>query len=499
MKQLKHIWPHALLVVVSALLIYGMIDIGQDWGGDFASYIMQAKALTEGDPGGFIEAHSFIIERTTHSFAPVAYPWGYPAMLAPVYAVFGHDVVALKVIGVVCYLSLLITIAVGFRKTHPGVWLVGFVGLFAVNPMLLSFLNKLNSDIPFLLISTACVLLIGRYAVERKRIFGPLADGLALGVLIAAACTIRTNGVLLLFTLLITQVMPRVVPALRPASHGSEKSGPWVKAAPYLSFIAVILVWRSLLPSGGSTHLDFIRTISPGTVKSHLMYYGLLPQEFYTGAPYPLAVYLISLMLAALGVVRRFKSDQHVAIYLLITYILYVVWPSLQGIRFFFPVLPFYISFVFTGMEVVQEKAAGQKGLLARVAFLVPVLVVTICFFAQSYSQVRDNLARDRVAPLGPYNADAADMFAFISSTTQDDSTFVFHKPRVLMLMTGRKAYSAYDTDEVADADYLVLVSEYEPHQVRPDLAEQLVAEGSMEPVFQNDGFLVYRVLKERP
>ena len=93
MNTLKSFVPYALLAS-ACLLAIGTLNNGQDWGGDFSSYIMQAESLAEGSPKAFIETNQFSMEHSSRHIAPVAYPWGYPAMLAPVYAVAGQDMLA---------------------------------------------------------------------------------------------------------------------------------------------------------------------------------------------------------------------------------------------------------------------------------------------------------------------------------------------------------------------------------------------------------------------
>lgn len=494
MNKLKSLGPHVLLIATSCLLILGTLDNGQDWGGDFAAYIMQAKSLYEGQPGAFVDANRFTIEQTTHTLAPVAYPWGYPAMLAPVYAAFGQDINALKSVCVVCYLALLIFIAVAFRKTHPGVWLLGFVGLFALNPTLIAFLNNINSDVPFLLVSTLCVLLIGRSALHGQRFISPVVDGIGLGLLIAFACAIRTNGILLLATLLISQVLSRCI-TTDPPSQRLPKPGAWVQALPYVAFFAAMLVLRAVLPSGESSHMDYLRLITPGGIKYHVTYYGFLPKDFYAGVPYPFVLYLLTLPLALLGVARRYRRDYYIVVYLVLTYLLYVIWPVTQGLRFLFPIFPFYLSFVVSGLQALQDYLGVNGGRLRRALPVLPVLFVLVCFSIQSTGNARDNLARDRHTLAGPYTEPAQEMFAFVRASTDPDSVLIFFKPRVLRMMTGRKAYSARSLDESNLADYVVLAAEDNKWQVHPDQAARYLALGRIEKVYANSGFNIYRIL----
>jgi len=511
--KLKTGLPHVLLIGVAGLLIVGTLNTGQDWGGDFASYIMQAESLVEGSTFEFAEANRFTIEQSQRTIGPVAYPWGFPAILAPVYAGFGQDMLILKSVGAVCYLLFLAFLALGMRKQHAGVWLWCLVGLFAVNPVLLAYSNWISSDVPFLCLSTLCVVLIGKSVIERRRLVSPGIDGLLLGVLIAAACMIRIPGVMLLATLGVTQALVLVLQLRQRGSVDDLTSAPsrglnstgssiprylWISALPYISFLVAMLAYRALLPGGGSMQLESLRDISLGTMWYHLTYYGKMPAEFYGGVPLPYLVYLASLPLALVGVIRRRHSDHHMVAYIVLTFGLYIVYPPLAGLRFLFPILPFYISFTLSGLEALQGGAAGGRATLRRAACILPAVVIFVCFLVLSTSNVRENLGRGRATIEGPFTKASTDMFSFIKQETDPDSTLVFYKPRVMRLMTGRKAYLAYDADRLRLADYLIVGFHDKEKQFSPESAESLADQGLADRVYENPDFRVYRLTGPR-
>jgi hypothetical protein len=507
--KLKSVIPYVLLVA-TGLLIVCTVNTGQDWGGDFSSYIMQAESLVEGSPNKFVEANQFSIERSTHHIAPVAYPWGYPAMLAPVYAGYGQNILALKSVGAVCFLLFLLVLLAGFRKRHSGVWRWCLVGLFALNPTLLVYLNRILSDIPFLLFSTLCVVLIGKFAVERRRFITPGIDGILLGVLIATACTIRSNGVVLMATLVVTQAVVFLTQFRRrrvsddfmspPAkdlnsTESSIRHSLWVSALPYVSFFVVTLTCRVLLPSGESGQLEVLKDISLGTLWYNLFYYGNMPADFYGGVPLPYLVYLASLPLVIVGVFRRRRSDHHMAVFIVLTFSLYVVYPPLAGFRFLFPIMPFYISFMLSGLEAMQGGSSGGRFALRRVLCILPIAFIIICFSVLSISNARENLNRNRATLEGPYTDSSSDMFEFIKQETEPDSTLVFFKPRVLRMMTGRRSFTTLNAEQIWHGDYLVMYLRDEGKPISLEDAAHFEAQGASERIFMNDDFSVYRLI----
>ena len=104
--QSKINWlPLTTLIIFSGVLGYATLTKGQSWGDDFASYIMQAQSVVEGNPNKFVEENGFTIVNSSQLLGPVAFPWGLPVLLAPLYRVFGPNMLALKSLNVVFFIT----------------------------------------------------------------------------------------------------------------------------------------------------------------------------------------------------------------------------------------------------------------------------------------------------------------------------------------------------------------------------------------------------------
>lgn len=145
----------ALAAILALLLVYD----GHNFGDDFAQYIAQAKAIAEGKVAWQIANNTFIIESSQTTLGPKIYPWGLPLLLAPLYKIFGFDLIAFKMIGIVSYglfVGVFYLFCVRFLRTH---YALGATLMFALNPMLLHFAaNNILSDIPFLLCSFLAIV-----------------------------------------------------------------------------------------------------------------------------------------------------------------------------------------------------------------------------------------------------------------------------------------------------------------------------------------------------
>ena len=193
-----------MLIGSSSLLLWAGIENDHDWGDDFAAYIMQARSLVQGTSSAFLAANRIAMEQSSYPIGPIAYPWGFPVLLAPIYALFGVNMLAFKSINIVCYLFFLALLWFAWPRCHSDIWRFVFVALFAWNPYFQEFMNQVLSDVPFLLFSTFSVILICRVAAERRWLISKVWDHLLLGLVIAASCFIRANGFLLVVTLALT-------------------------------------------------------------------------------------------------------------------------------------------------------------------------------------------------------------------------------------------------------------------------------------------------------
>ncbi|HSL28665.1 MAG TPA: hypothetical protein VK900_05645, partial [Anaerolineales bacterium] len=78
---MRHWWL-IVVILVALSLGTGMLTRGHQWGDDFAWYILQAKSILEGTTEEFMEKSAFTNGESTTHLGPLAYPWGYPLILA---------------------------------------------------------------------------------------------------------------------------------------------------------------------------------------------------------------------------------------------------------------------------------------------------------------------------------------------------------------------------------------------------------------------------------
>lgn len=135
--------------VLSMLMLYN----GHNWGGDFSQYIAQSIALIDNSIDSQIANNTWIIQNSFDGLGPYIYPWGTSLLLAPIYKIFGFDLIAFKVLFCVLYGIFVGIFFYVCRQFVDIKFCIIATMLFALNPLFLNFNNNIISDIPFMLFS----------------------------------------------------------------------------------------------------------------------------------------------------------------------------------------------------------------------------------------------------------------------------------------------------------------------------------------------------------
>jgi len=503
----------ALLVCISGVLLLGHLTQGHNWGGDFAAYIMQAKSITELAPAAFVESNRFTIDQSSRPLGPTAYPWGLPLVLAPLYGIFGLNLIALKAVNVVSWLLFLFVLWFAFRSSHPASLFLLLVSLFALNPTLLSFSNNILSDLPFLLVSTFCVSLIQKVVAQDRRLISPAIDFLIIGLVIAFAFWIRTNGALLLLLLAFTQLLTWIqrqsfniqLPTTGLRFRGAlTKVFSFIKSSsltskplylvPYFVFFFFMTTSNWLMPDGGTSYVSHLKGISMGTVRNNLHYYIGLLTEFFSGTRHASLIYGATIPLAIAGVARRYRSDFPAMLYVALVLVFHIIWPYNQGLRFLFPILPFYLSFTLSGIEGFWSDTKSLERTFRKSLCYVSILLVIFYFGLNSMIAAYRNIKAQEVSE-GPFAHTSKEMFSYVLNNTTDESVIVFIRPRVMRLMTGRRSIMIDKVEQLGRGDYLCLYLRKDAVDQVPDVeVQRLVEQKAAWIVYENDDFKVYRL-----
>jgi hypothetical protein len=479
----------ALIIGLSAVLAYSTLTFGHLWGDDFASYIMQAASITDGSMDEFIRRNAFTMENSSYPVGPVAYPWGYPLLLAPVYALRGVMPLALKMVNIPLFAVFLLAYFL-FLKRRIAWWeSLLMVAAFAFNATFLKYHDQIISDIAFTAVSTLALWSLDRYAFDEspKRNWGILA-----AALIFSAYFFRTVGILLLAALLVHRGYKLFT--LKKLNRTGLLPEIW----PFVTFALLWVLTSLVFPSGEGSYFSHygLFDYAPRLRENFVAYFSM-GAEFFDGLPARAVVYGLALTFFLIGFVHAAETDLIAKLYFAATMLLYLTWPEPQGIRFLFPLLPIFVYFSFVGMK------ASFFGLSARYRQIGLTLTYTFWGAAVAFmllastGQALTNLATNRDTK-GPFDPFAREMVNFVEANLPENSVIVFFKPRAMRLLTGRDSILMDQCEHLVRGDYVILNldrGEYlDQHQLTPG---QIKACGlPIEIIFENKKFIVYEIEK---
>ncbi len=483
-----------LVILLSAALASSMLNRDHDWGDDWAAYVMQAESILTGTMREFVAHNAFTTQESTDFIGPVAYPWGFPSLLVPFYtACGGLNILCLKSVNIF-FFALFLTVFFAFLHRRLSLLdSVLLLAVFAFSPTLLDFHNNLLSDIPFLFFSTLALLLIETTLIARDDFIGGILPNVGLGAAMFAAFFVRTNGILLVPTLFLTQVV------LFWRTRGTVTRDPRravpLALIPYLVFGLLAALALTVFPAGEGSHLAHYAALTWSRVLGNLTAYINMPAAFFENVPLAPILYGATLPFVLSGAALNAKKDVHLLIYIVLSLALFITWPDTQGIRFLFPLLPFIFYFALRGMQATSfalldyYRKAGDW--LTRL-FWAGILV---SFVVTSIGLARDNLARQRAPDGGPFEDIAAEMIEFVKSNTPPDSVLIFYKPRALRLMTGRDALMVDDCAALGKGDYVVIRKKRGAvGQVLPDTVATCNPSLQVTEMFDNEKYVVYEI-----
>jgi hypothetical protein len=473
-----------LIVVISMLLGAGSLRRGHDWGDDFAWYILQAKSVVDGSLDEFIETSAFTNTESTTHVGPLAYPWGYPLILAPAYMIRGIHPLVLKLPNLFFYAAFLVCLYLLMKSRLTQTESLLIVALFAFNPLLVPFLDQILSDIPFLFFTTLSLWLIVR---DGRR--GGLQN-ILIGASIFFTVFIRATGILMLGCFLLVEFFRLLSQRRDWASVRKIVLDAFIVCA---SFAGLWILNSVLFTGGGSSYLSQYAGMSPAqTVDFAARYFNAFGNFFGFAAGWKILYYGLVLFFL-LGMWRHWRQDLIFILFFAAWLAIHIPYPYWQGPRYIFPLLPIFIYFTFQGMKYVIAKLPCDSVTPGRWALYVFWSLIAVAFLATSTAFAISNLQNNREIN-GPFDPLCRDVYNYIE-TTPSDSVVVFFKPRVMKLMTGRDSIMSMECERVLKGDYLVLSRKVGPNQQIPP--EEIEAcHLPLHEVLKNNRFVVYEIQK---
>ena len=474
-----------IILIISMVIGFSHLTRGHEWGDDFASYIMQAKSIVNWDMQEFVEYNSITINQSSSQIGPVAYPWGYPLILTPVYAVKGISPLGLKLPGLFFFSGFVICFYFMMRTRLARTESLLLVSLFAFNPILIDFLDQILSDIPFLFFSTQALLLMMN---EKKR---STLDYVLLGVVLSLAFFIRTTGILLFASFLAVELLK--IWKYRTNRQSAIDIFRQIFTV-CITFGFLWLIYSLLFPGGSESYFDQLKGFSFEIALRFIKDYFQLFSAFFGQFIIWKYLYYVLFIFFLIGFWLRRRDDLIFVIFFSLWMFMLITWPIWQGPRFIFPLLPIFIYFTFQGNKAVINKlpeAYHQLG--QRIFFGFWILIAGIFLFnsgINAYTNLRNNRSIN-----GPFDPFSIQVYDYVKEKTSPDSVIVFFKPRAMRLMTDHDTIMSTECDRMSLGDYIVLSRKVgENQQIAPE--EIASCNLPLDEVLRNRRFIIYEILK---
>ena len=494
---------------MAAALTLGLlyVDRGHGWATDFAQYVAHAKNLAEGRP----YAETGYIQNPNAFLAPQTYPVGFPLMLAPLYAIFGLDLLPVKVGLCVLAVASMAVAAALFRDRLTPPYLTALVAFFGLSPYVTELANYVLSDIPFTLLT-----LLGLLALDRTYRAAPLSGRqgcwavvglLAMGgAVITRALGLALPVAVLGYDVLRFRRLPKGTLALTAAAA----------ALCLCLFLGQSMTVADVAgvgqeagePSGGGNYGALLQrnTLTrlgelPRMVATSAYGYARQSRIYWYGEAEPLpglvtALHLLLLMLAGAGYVLCLRRSLRLTeVFLLVYGAALLPWGFVVP-RYVLPLVPLLLFYALTGLAWLDGRVRRRVG--AKVLLPASALAM-LAAYGVGYA----HLEFDRTSE-GPLSPDALATYEHIRQHTAPDAVIVFRRPRVLALYTGRSSaiyHQAGDAELFAyfhdiGAGY-VLEGGHQPGSPMRALAERHRERFRL--VFKRDEYELYRFSEPTP
>ncbi|MBU4564480.1 MAG: glycosyltransferase family 39 protein [Desulfarculus sp.] len=424
-------WLMALAVLLWGVINLFTLDHGHPAGGDFAQYIIHAQNLWHGLPyrnGVFVPQVPF------HNYPP-----GYPAMLIPLLALGGVNLMLLKSLNLVFWpLYCWVLFVIFRRRLGQGAAFYAFLFMLFC-PWFFLFKQSVLSDVPFTFLVTAALWALINWRDGGRRQYAWLTLFLACAF---ASLLVRSAGLALVGAALLVMVFQRRA---------------WGAAAVTVAvFVAAGLLQSSLGAStSGYFHLlhdpvGWLSKVAFGLPSKVAKVVGFYFPVYRGGHPLAAALEALAalplLALAAWGWWRRRRRlggwdglDAFVVLYLLMI----LAWPFVEGPRLFAPVAGLLLLYFAEGLE---EFFAGRRlpawlnvmG-VAKAALMAGLLVNLLnTGLLWEYDGDIVNRPGDR------------ELYAWVREHAAQGRTYLIDTPRVMALFSGRVGDKYYPGEDWA-------------------------------------------------
>jgi len=486
------------IVVLGIILSFLSFRVGHEWGDDFALYIAQAESIVHCSVAKLKAQQAITQTLSSEKPGPDFYPWGFPLLLSPVPLVFGDDLHAMKVYVYLFYLGALMVMYYLFKAQLSRNHLFLMMAVFATNPYFFVFKDNVLSDVPYLFFFLLLVKAIERFVIEKRFLWSAAYSYFSLGVLVFWSYFLRTQGIVLLILLLIAQVVEYI--------RGGRRSfrETLLSVIPTAVFLVLFLCVQCIIPA--SSYPDTFSWQEVGMILWHnVQYYSTALSEFFY---YPIfaekvhgidivmkTAYVCTVPVFLWGLWGTFRKDYLYGMVILLSFAILLPLAFSNGLRYLFPAIPFYFYFFIVGLTSLQTKLKEKIPSLQQLNLVYTILLPFLLYSVLCISYLTVLFRTSLKTMQGPYEATTEQLQHFIVANTSSDELLVFHKPRIMRLLTGRNCILQNRFSSIRLLHHALLLIDLrteDPNQIGKGQVDSIVQAHIYPVIFQNDRYVAF-------
>ena len=516
----------ALICTAIFLLCRSMQEQGHGWGDDFALYVDQARALTDGSVADVTSLTRYALDNSAYNtFSAYVYPWVFPILLAPIVALRGIDYSALKLVGTLSFVVALFFLHRIVRHRAGDAAALAVMLAVGFNNVYIGYSDAVLSDLTFVAIVLITLWWIDRM-IRTGTLFGEARRPLiVLGLLAAAAFNTRREGSALVLAIAVAQLAN-----WRTARDVAERSARrWrhvaaIALVPYVAFAVATVALLAALPgqpyprfdsSGGSGlhNLAFnlkwyrlplaevlgLKDIGP-TQLSLLGSHSLAELVFWS--------FVVAVLIgAAWRLIYAAATDAHL-VGALAGLALVLLSPPFREQRYLLSVVPLMMYFAWQGLRAVGSAMAFLGGSVARggrpAARMVPALLATAAISVLAVAVGTDTWRAFEYhreydyVEWGPDHPVVQEAFAAVLAYTDARDVIAFFQARTLNLYTRRKAIQGNSEQMMTErADWYLMARDSD--YIQTNLSDERAAQLGFVKMWENSRFVLWRIPPRYP
>jgi hypothetical protein len=402
----------ALLVAIG-IFHAATVRQGHIWSDDFAMYLHHAQNIVEGRPyadTGYLYNPSFPV------YGPRFYPPTYPVLLAPIYGIFGLNLIPMKLEQVLFLVLALIAVYAYWKRDLGSGYTLALVALLGFDPEFWVAKDNVLSDIPFLFFFYLTALLVRS---ARRDSPGWWRWSAVIGLVVYLAISTRAVGIALGAGLLFYDVL-----RLRTITRFTAVS--------IMVCAAFLVLQPHIVGVGSGGYLYQLPTLH--TIASNITAYSRVLASFWVGSADSFA-YVVAGLFAAFvlaGLLFQLMRGFTFVEAALVPYLaIIILWPFPAGIRMVFPAVPWVGYLAISGFKELAKKLAPPLHSGCALALL---LLITTCY-VDSYRKVSFGPIRQTTG-LPEFNQ----VCQAVRDNTAPQDAIIYFRARALSLYTGRPA-----------------------------------------------------------